>query len=62
MAVESVLGYFAAFLRRFEDMFSFTVTKACDWFCMWGKNAQPAGIGVLLIARYEGDCNGKATL
>ncbi|XP_020978173.1 sucrose transport protein SUC1-like [Arachis ipaensis] len=32
---ESVLGYFAAFLRRFGDMFPLTVTKACDRFYTW---------------------------
>ncbi|KAL4381960.1 hypothetical protein AHAS_Ahas04G0185700 [Arachis hypogaea] len=46
MAVRNELGYFAIFFRRFDDMLSFTMTKACHGLC---TNVKTLSIFLILL-------------
>ncbi|QHO39316.1 hypothetical protein HN51_005539 [Arachis hypogaea] len=47
--VRNELGYFAVFFRRFDDMLSFTVTKACHGLCVNVKTLSIFSILLLLF-------------
>ncbi|XLR62239.1 hypothetical protein S83_012911 [Arachis hypogaea] len=49
MAMRNELDYFAVFFRRFDDILSFTVTKACHGLCANVKTLSIFSILLLLF-------------